>query len=155
MLCSDQTAADLKRAGKSGQKTPVETSPKTSAAPTLLETTNNEGETSIAWTSGQEGWAKESSMKSMGCASAAAVGGGGGGDGKLRGGTERTDKPSSTTLGGGLESASATTFSDPGVCLISVVNSEMLLARRLRRRDADHGGDERFVVCEELKLPTL
>ncbi len=125
MLCSDQTAADLKRAGKSGRKTPVETSPKTSAAPTFLETTDNEGETSIAWTSGQEGWAKESSMKSMGCASAAAVGGGGcgGGDGKLRGGTERTGKPSATTLGGGLESASATTFSDPGVCLISVVNS--------------------------------
>jgi hypothetical protein len=30
-----------------------------------------------------------------------------------------------------------------------------LLARRLRRRDADHGGDEWLVVCEELKLPTL
>ncbi len=63
-------------------------------------------------------------MKLMGCASAAAAGGGDGGDGK-RGGTERTGKPSAATLGGGLESASATTFSDPGVCLISVVNSEM------------------------------
>jgi hypothetical protein len=57
MLWSDQTAAVLKRAGKSGLKTPVETSPKTSTAPTFLETTDKEGETSIAWTSGQEGWA--------------------------------------------------------------------------------------------------
>jgi hypothetical protein len=65
MLCSDKTAAVLKRAGKSGLKTPVETSPKTSTAPTFLETTDTEGETSIAWTSGQEGWAKESSVKSM------------------------------------------------------------------------------------------
>jgi hypothetical protein len=66
-------------------------------------------------------------MKSMGCASAAEAGGAvcGGGDGKLRGGIERTGKPSAATLGGGLESASATTFSDPGVCLMSVVNSEM------------------------------
>ena len=66
-------------------------------------------------------------MKSMGCASAAAADGGGcgGGDGKMRGGTERIGKPLAATLGGGLESASATTFSDPGVCLISVVNSEM------------------------------
>jgi hypothetical protein len=81
----------------------------------------------MAWTSGQKGWAKESSMKSMGCASAAAggVGVGGGGDGRSRGGTERTGKPSTATLGGGLEGASATTFSDPGVCLMSVVNSEM------------------------------
>ena len=119
MLCNDQTAAVLKQAGKSGRKTPVDTSPKTSAAPTFLETTDNEGETSIAWTSGQEGWAKESSMKSTGCASAAAAGGGGGGDGK-RGGTERTGKPSAATLGGGLESASATTIfgsrSMPDVC---------------------------------------
>ena len=121
MLCNDQTAAVLKRAGKSGLKTPVETSPKTSTAPTFLETTDNDGEVSIVCTSGQETWAKERSMKSMGCASAAAVGGGG----QLRGGTERTGKTSAVTLGGGLESASATTFSDPGVCLISVVNSEM------------------------------
>jgi hypothetical protein len=48
MLCNDQTAAVLKRAGKSGLKTPVETSPKTSTAPTFLETTDNDGETSIA-----------------------------------------------------------------------------------------------------------
>jgi hypothetical protein len=32
-----------------------------------LETTDREGEASIACTSGQEGWAKESSVKSMGC----------------------------------------------------------------------------------------
>ena len=65
-------------------------------------------------------------MKSTGCASAAAAGGGGGGDGK-RGGIERIDKPeeSTPTTGGGLERASATTFSEPGVCLRSVVNSEM------------------------------
>jgi hypothetical protein len=55
MLWSDQTAAVLKRAGKSGLKTPVETSPKTSTAPTFLETTDREGDDSIAWTSGQEG----------------------------------------------------------------------------------------------------
>jgi hypothetical protein len=123
-------AAVLKRAGKSGLKTPVETSPKTSTAPTFLETTDNEGEASIAWTSGQEGWAKASSVKSMGCASAATANGGvsGGSDG---GGIDRTGKP--TVAGveldnntvGGLDSASATTFSFPGVCLKSVVNSEM------------------------------
>ncbi len=118
--------AALKREDKSGLKTPVETSPRTSTAPIFLETTDNEGEASIAWTSGQEGWAKESSMKPMGCTSAA-VGGAvcGGSGGKLRSGMERTGKPSAATLGGGLESASATTFSDPGVCLMSVVNSEM------------------------------
>jgi hypothetical protein len=130
MLWRDKTAAALKRAGKSGLKTPVETSPKTSTAPTFLETTDNEGEASIAWTSGQEGWAKASSVKSMGCASAATANGGvsGGSDG---GGIDRTGKP--TVAGveldnntvGGLDRASATTFSVPGVCLKSVVNSEM------------------------------
>jgi hypothetical protein len=146
MLCNDQTAAVLKRAGKSGRKTPVDTSPKTSAAPTFLETTDNEGETSIAWTSGQEGWAKESSMKSTGCASAAAAGGGGGGDGK-RGGIERIDKPeeSTPTTGGGLERASATTFSEPGVCLRSVVNSETYARWRCWR--ADCGGETRVMAA--------
>jgi hypothetical protein len=48
MLWRDRTAADLKRVGKSGLKTPVETSPKTSTAPTFLETTDKEGETSIS-----------------------------------------------------------------------------------------------------------
>jgi hypothetical protein len=146
MLCNDQTAAVLKRAGKSGRKTLVDTSPKTSAAPTFLETTDNEGETSIAWTSGQEGWEKESSMKSTGCASAAAAGGGGGGDGK-RGGIERIDKPeeSTPTTGGGLERASATTFSEPGVCLRSVVNSETYARWRCWR--ADCGGETRVMAA--------
>jgi hypothetical protein len=129
MLCSDKTAAALKRAGKSGLKTPVDTSPKTSTAPTFLETTDNEGEASIAWTSGQEGWAKESSMKSMGCASAAATCKAvcrGGSGGKLAGGIERTGKPEegASNSEGGLDRASATTFSAPGVCLRSVVNSD-------------------------------
>jgi hypothetical protein len=48
MLWRDRTAADLKRAGKSGLNKPVETSPKTSTAPTFLETTDKEGEVSIA-----------------------------------------------------------------------------------------------------------
>jgi hypothetical protein len=48
MLCSDQTAAALKRAGKSGLKTPVDTSPKTSTIPIFLETTDSEGEASMA-----------------------------------------------------------------------------------------------------------
>jgi hypothetical protein len=128
--CCAVTTADLKPAGKSVLKTPMETSPKTSTAPTFFETTDNEGETSIAWTSGQEGWAKESSMKSMGCASAAgtckAVCLGGSND-KLAGGIERTGRPSAETftMVGGLERVSATTFSEPGVCLRSVVNSEM------------------------------
>jgi hypothetical protein len=128
MLCRDQTAATLKRAGRSGLKTPVETSPKTSAVSTFLETTDNEEEASIAWTSGQDGCAKESSKKSMGCASAAATCGvfcRGGSGGGVSGGIDRTGNPSAATMGGGLESASATTFSDPGVCLMSVVNSEM------------------------------
>jgi hypothetical protein len=30
-----------------------------------------------------------------------------------------------------------------------------LLARRLRRRDASHGGDKRFVVSHEDELPTF
>ncbi len=86
-------------------------------------------------------------MKSMGCASAAAADGGGcgGGDGKMRGGTERTGKPSAATLGGGLESASATTISDPGVCLISVVNSEMYARWRCCR--ADCGGVTRTMAA--------
>ena len=130
MLCSDQTAAALKRAGKSGLKTPVDTSPKTSTIPIFLETTDNEGEASMAWTSGQEGWAKASSVKSMGCASAATAGGGvcGSSDGGVGVGIDRTGKPSSVetfTMAGGLERASETTFSAPGVCLRSVVNSEM------------------------------
>jgi hypothetical protein len=66
----------------------------------------------------------------MGCASAATANGGvsGGSDG---GGIDKTGKP--TVVGveldnntvGGLDRASATTFSVPGVCLKSVVNSEM------------------------------
>ncbi len=75
MLWRDSTAADLKGAGRSGLKIPVETSPNTSTVPTFLETTDNEGERSIAWTSGQDGWAKARSVKSIGCASAAAVAG--------------------------------------------------------------------------------
>jgi hypothetical protein len=55
MLCRDKTAADLKRAGRSGLKVPVETSPKISTAPTFLATTDKEEAASIAWTSGQEG----------------------------------------------------------------------------------------------------
>jgi hypothetical protein len=150
MLCRDKTAADLKRAGKSGLKTPVETSPKTSTAPTFLETTDKEGETSIAWTSGQEGWAKESSMKSMGCASAAATWeavGRGGSDGKLTSGIEWTGKPATGTFMtvGGLERVSATTFSEPGVCLRSVVNSEMYARWRCWR--ADCGGETRVMAA--------
>jgi hypothetical protein len=109
-------AADLKREGKSGLKTPVETSPKTSTAPTFLETTDKDEETSIAWTSGQAGWVKESSMKSMGCASAAETCKAvcrGGSDGRLTFGIEWTGKPATGTpmTVGGLERASATTFS--------------------------------------------
>jgi hypothetical protein len=143
MLCRDKTAADLKRAGKSGLKVPVETSPKISTAPTFLETTDKEEEASIAWTSGQEGWEKERSMKSMGCASAAAAGGGVCGGAGKRGGTERIGKPSAATLGGGLDRASATTFSEPGVCLRSVVNSETKARWRCWR--ADCGGVTRVM----------
>ncbi len=66
----------------------------------------------------------------MGCASAREVGGvvcHGGSDGKLTSGIEWTGKPATGTFisAGGLERALATTFSVPGVCLRSVVNSEM------------------------------
>jgi hypothetical protein len=47
MLWSDSTAADLNLAGRSGLKTPVETSPNTSAASYFLDTTDNDGETSM------------------------------------------------------------------------------------------------------------
>jgi hypothetical protein len=148
MLCSDKTAADLKRAGKSGLKVPVETSPKISTAPTFLETTDREEEASIAWTSGQEGWAKASSVKSMGCASAATGGGGvcGGSDG---GGIDSTGIPAvagvqlDNDTAGGLDRASATTFSDPGVCLRSVVNSDTKARWRCWR--ADCGGVTRVM----------
>jgi hypothetical protein len=130
MLWSESTAVDLNLAGNSGLKVPVETSPNTSAAPYFLDTMDNEGETNMSFTSGQASCAKESSKKSMGCASAATAGGGvsGGSDG---GGIDRTGKPSvagvklDNNTVGGLDRASATTFSDPGVCLMSVVNSEM------------------------------
>jgi hypothetical protein len=61
-------------------------------------------------------------MKSMGCASAAGTCKAvcrGGSDGKLTGGIERTGKPEEgiSNSEGGLERASATTFSVPGVCL--------------------------------------
>ena len=148
MLCSDKTAADLKRAGRSGLKDPVDTSPKISTAPTFLETTDREEEASIAWTSGQEGWAKASSVKSMGCASAAMVGGGvsGGSDG---GGIDRTGSPAvagvqlDNDTAGGLDRASATTLSDPGVCLRSVVNSDTKARWRCWR--ADCGGVTRVM----------
>jgi hypothetical protein len=148
MLCRDKTAADLKRAGKSGLKVPVETSPKISAAPTFLETTDREEEASIAWTSGQEGWAKASSVKSTGCASAATAVSGvsGGSDG---GGIDRTGKPAvagvqlDNDTAGGLDRASATTFSDPGVCLRSVVNSDTKARWRCWR--ADCGGVTRVM----------
>ena len=117
----------------------------------------------------------------MGCASAATAGGGvsGGSDG---GGIDRTGKPfvagvklDNNTAGGGgidrtgkpfvagveldndtvggLDRASATTFSEPGVCLRSVVNSEMYARCRCWR--ADCGGVTWLVICEELELPTL
>jgi hypothetical protein len=35
------------------------------------------------------------------------------------------------------------------------VREVSLLARGLWRRNANHGGDQRFVICEELELPTL
>ena len=170
-MWSDQTAADLKRAGRSGLKTPVETSPKTSTAPTFLETTDNEGEASIAWTSGQESWAEERSMKSRGCGSDGTRGGiertgkpfvagvkldndtaGGGSGGSDGGGIDRTGKPfvagvelDNNTAGGGLDRASATTLSEPGVCLRSVVNSEMYARCRCWR--ADCGGVTRTMAA--------
>jgi hypothetical protein len=130
MLWSESTAADLNLAGSSGLKVPVETSPNTSAAPYFLDTMDNEGETNMLFTSGQESCATESSTKSMGCASAAGAGGAvcrGDSCCKLISGIERTGKPVAgiSNTGGGLERASATTFSEPGVCLRSVLNSEM------------------------------
>ncbi len=141
MLWRESTAADLNLAGSSGLKVPVETSPNTSAAPYFLDTMDNEGETNMIFTSGQESCAKESSKKSMGCASAAGAGG------KLSGGIERTGKPVAgiSNTGGGLERASATTFSEPGVCLRSVVNSEMYARWRCWR--ADCGGVTRVMAA--------
>ncbi len=103
-------------------------------------------------------------MKSMGCASAMATWeavGRGGSDGKLTSGIEWTGKPATGTFMtvGGLERASATTFSEPGVCPICGeirdVRKVALLVRGLRWRNADHGGDQRLVICEEPELPTL
>ncbi len=113
------------------------------------------------------------SEKSMGCASAVTTGGGvsGGSDG---GGIDRTGKPfvagvklDNNTAGGGgidltgkpfvaavkldnntaggLDRASATTLAEPGVCLRSVVNSEMY-ARCLCWR-ADCGGVTRTMAA--------
>jgi hypothetical protein len=100
MLWSESTAADLNLAGSSGLKVPVETSPNTSAAPYFLDTMDNEGETNMLCTSGQASCAKESSKKSMGCASATGVWTAacrGGSDVKLAGGTERTGKSAAGT----------------------------------------------------------
>ena len=89
-------------------------------------------------------------MKSMGCASAAVTWeavGRGGSDGKLTSGIEWTGKPATGTFMtlGGLERASATTFSEPGVCLRSVVNSEMYARWRCWR--ADCGGVTRTMAA--------
>jgi hypothetical protein len=99
-------------------------------------------------TSGQESCATESSKKSMGCASAAATCKAvcrGGSGGKLTGGIARTGKPEEGTpnSGGGLERASATTFSVPGVCLRSNVNSDTKARCRCWR--ADCGGVTRVM----------
>ncbi len=86
----------------------------------------------------------------MGCASVTGVGEAGchgGSDGKLSGGIEWTGKPATGTLMtvGGLERASATTFSASGVCLRSVVNSEMQARWRCWR--ADCGGVTRVMAA--------
>ena len=89
-------------------------------------------------------------MKSMGCASAVVTweaAGRGGPDDKLTSGIEWTGKPEEGTSNceGGLERASATTFSEPGVCLRSVVNSEMYARCRCWR--ADCGGVTRTMAA--------
>ena len=68
-------------------------------------------------TSGQDRWAAAIAEKSTGCASAMAA---------------------SAAAGGGRLKASATTFSWPGMCLMSDVNSAMKESCRCWR--ADHGG---------------
>jgi hypothetical protein len=71
----------------------------------------------------------------------------GGSCGKLISGIEWTGTPATGTLmtAGGLERASATTFSEPGVCLRSEVNSEMYARWRCWR--ADCGGEMRVMAA--------
>ncbi len=88
----------------------------------------NRGFSECSFGSYKKGWTKASSVKSMGCASAATAGGGvcGDSDGGAGVGIDRIGKPSveTFTMAGGLDRASATTLSEPGVCLRSVVNSD-------------------------------
>jgi hypothetical protein len=156
----------------------VETSPRISTPSTNLETTLRLGNNFMAAISGQSSCAAPMREKSTGCAAATAVLDstemaeigklGGVEDGKADGitvGTEAGRQLAGDGAVGGVGGdgrlrASATMLAVPEVC--PDVRSEFcykgevaLLSCRPRRRNAEHGGNQRLVVCEEMKMATF
>ncbi len=140
MECSDWKTAYLYWLGTSGRNTPVETSPSRELSPTTWVVICSD-------TSGQERCAAAIAEKLTACASAIAA--------KM--GCSGVTRPSSdqssavgageigcavggccAAAGGGRPKAAATTFSWPGVCLMSDVNSAMKDSCRCWR--VDQGG---------------
>ena len=145
--CSDWKTASLCWIGTSGRNTPVETSPSNVVSPTAWVVICNAGELVIAATSGQDRWSAAIAEKSMGCASAMAARNGRSGDASPSSGQSSAAGSGEgccfggggcAAAGGSRLKASATTFSWPGVCRMSEVNSAMKESCRCWR--ADHGG---------------
>jgi hypothetical protein len=147
IACSDWKTASLCWMGTSGRNTPDETSPSSVLSPTAWVVICSVVEFIISATSGQVRFAAAIAKKSTSCASATAAKMGcscvashsSGQSSAARAGEGRWLSGSSFgAAGGGRLKASATTFSWPGVCLMSDVNSTMKESCLCWR--ADHGG---------------
>ncbi len=126
-LCIESKIRRRRLEGTNGRNVPDETSPTRRWPLTRLLTTRRAGEERRRMTSGQVDW--PAATKPIGTESAEAV----------------TAAITPTAEEGGLESASATTFSLPARCRRSVVNSET--NARCRCCLADQGGDTRVMAA--------
>jgi hypothetical protein len=120
--------------GTSGRNTPVETSPSSMSSPTARVVICSVVEFIISATSGQDRCAAAIAEKSTGCAWAMAAKMGCSGGARPSSGQSSAVRAGEAgccgggrcaAADGGRLKASATTFSWPGVCLISYVNSAM------------------------------
>jgi hypothetical protein len=126
MECSDWKTASLCWMGTRGRATPVETSPSRESSPTGWVGICSVVEFIISATSGQDHCAAAIAEKSTGCASvmAAPVQPGLPPASPRRWGREKSAVLMAAAVGRRLKT-SATTFSCPGVCLMSDLNSAM------------------------------
>jgi hypothetical protein len=145
--CSDWKTASLCWIGTSGRNTPVEMSPSSVVSPTAWVVICSVEEFIISATSGQVRWVAAIAEKSPGCASAMAARMGRSGAASPSSGQSSAveagegrwlDGGGCAAAEGGRLRASATTFSWPGVCRMSVVNLAMKESCCCWR--ADHGG---------------